>query len=204
MSDGGSGPNMAAKVKRTWLVTAIAGIFVVLVVAANLLGLAGLERQHGFLAPTWDRAGKQIYYLERRTYGIVWGLGWELFSPPASAYALSDVFSLHRLDPESGKAKKLQSWPVSPITRRVVKQYRGSIFAYPSARLRPGKKNGIEFLVRLSIPEQPRSRTFILKGVWREEQPAAAAWRPGSEQPSASEFVLVNGREVVTIDGREA
>lgn len=195
---------MALNMKRTWIVTAIASIVVLLAVGANLLGLAGLERHHGYLAPVWDRAGKRIYYLERRTYGIVWGLGWELFSPPASAYALSDVFSLHRLDPASGESEQLQSWPLSPIVQRVIKQYHGSIFAYPSAHLRPDAENGIELLVRLSAPEQPRSQTYNLKGVWHGNRPAAAAWRSGSDHPSASEFVLVNGREVVTIDGREA
>jgi hypothetical protein len=189
--------------KSTWIVAVIVAAFAALLAIVALTGLFSVERQRGFLAPVWDRAGEKIYFLERRTFGLVWGLGWEFFSPPASSYALHDSFSLRRLDPATGAIETLLQLPSNPIVNRVTKRYRGRIFGYPAARLHPGAENGIDFHIRLSVPKSPSSEIFQLKGSWQSDKEVNVAWRTGGVSPSASEFVLVNGREVVVLDGPE-
>ena len=113
------------------------GGLIVLATGAYALGVMSYERYSGYFAPVWDDAGKAIYFIQRDTSGFIWGMGWAHFSPPASSYITSDVFSLRRLTVESGLVEVLQSWADSPLVARTTKHYRGRIFNTVSARIEP-------------------------------------------------------------------
>ncbi|MCZ6860144.1 MAG: hypothetical protein O7I42_07685, partial [Alphaproteobacteria bacterium] len=71
-----------------------AGAVVAVFAFAQLIGILAIERHQGFFAPVWDTDGQHIYVIERDTRGLIWGLGWEFFTPPANSYVISDRFVL--------------------------------------------------------------------------------------------------------------
>ncbi len=186
----------------TVLLTASAVVAVFAV--AQLIGIFAVERYQGYFAPVWDADGRHVYLLERDARGVVWGLGWEHFTPPASAYVLSDRLTLRRLDSATGDSEVLARFDGSPVTGRVTKHYRGSIFNFMSARLTPSGA-GVDFAVRMQVPRVPSSEQWALTGSWSPGQPPAARWREqwaGNMAPP--DDVLLNGIELMTVRGREA
>jgi hypothetical protein len=87
--------------------------------ALAAVGLVTVERHTGFFAPVWDAEGDGIYYVQRDSFGITWGFGWEHLSPPAYSYVVSDEFRLRHLDldgrnrPRSGAGLQARSRGVS-------------------------------------------------------------------------------------------
>lgn len=182
---------------------AIGGLLV-LAAGAYALGIAGYERYTGYFAPVWDDTGKGVYYIQRDTSGFIWGAGWENFSPPASSYVVSDVFSLRRINAQNGVVEILQTWADSPLIERTVKHYRGRIFNTVSARIDPST-DAADFVVRLKIPTIPQSVIWALAGTWRHGAPSAARWEQKWQAPGGiSDGIIHNGVEVLTVRGREA
>jgi len=185
----------------------VAAVAVVMVMGglAYLLGVVAVERHRGFFAPVWGTAGRAVYLIQRDTVGFVWGMGWESFSPPAYAYVLSDLFSLRRLDPETGTVDVLEAFDGSPIAGRVTRHYRGRIFNMASARVSPGAEGRVEFVVRMNVPRQPRSESWALAGKWSAAAPSGARWTTewaGTTAPD--DAVLTNGVELMAVEGRES
>jgi hypothetical protein len=168
------------------------------------LGLLRIEAHQGFFAPVWDRDGKAVYLLQRDTRGVVWGLGWEHFSPPAWSHVLSDRLSLLRLDPESGRTEVLETFEGSPLQGRTTRHYRGRIFNFLSARIDPTEK-GVDFSVRMQVPRVPTSEQWALQGQWRPGAPARAQWSmKWAGSMAAPDQILVGGVELMTVRGRES
>jgi len=188
-------------VRRVALVAV--AVLVALAAAAHALGLAALEQHVGFFAPVWDPDGRRVYLLERATRGVVWGAGWEHFTPPANAWVLSDRLLLKRLDTATGSSEVLESFDGSPVQGRVTKHYRGSIFNSLSARIDPGD-DGVEFRVRMNVPRVPTSEQWSLRGTWASGRSSGARWTSewagGMATPDA---VLANGVELITVKGKE-
>jgi hypothetical protein len=188
-------------VRRAALVAAT--VLVALAAATHALGLVALEQHVGFFAPVWDPDGRRVYLLERATRGVVWGAGWEHFTPPANAWVLSDRLLLKRLDTATGSSEVLERFEGSPVQGRVTKHYRGSIFNSLSARIDPGD-DGVEFRVRMNVPRVPTSEQWSLRGTWTSGRPSGARWASewagGMATPDA---VLENGVELITVKGRE-
>lgn len=171
---------------------------------AQLIGIFTMESHQGFFAPVWSADGRQVYYLERHTRGLIWGLGWEHFTPPASAYVLSDRFTLRRLEIASGKSELLERFDGSPVTGRVTKHYRGRIFNFVSAKI-DSTDAGIEFRVSMNVPRVPLSEQWALAGTWMPDQPSNANWNEKwAGNTAAPDEVLTNDIEVMTVRGREA
>ena len=183
----------------TVLLTASAVVAVLAL--AQLIGIFTVERHQGFFAPVWAADGQHVYVIERDTRGFIWGFGWEFFSPPASAYVISDRLELWRLDSATGQAERLERFNRSPVTGRVTKHYRGRIFNTMSARLTPGDRSnegGVEILVRMNVPRVPRSESWSLAGTWRPGQPSNAQWVDTSAGNTAPpDDVLKNGVELI-------
>lgn len=180
------------------------GLLVVAAVAVYWLGLLRIEAHQGFFAPVWDRDGKAVYLLQRDTRGVVWGLGWEHFTPPARSYVLSDRLSLRRLDPESGRSEVLETFEGSPLQGRTTRHYRGRIFNFLSARIDP-TEDGVEFAVRMQVPRVPTSEQWALKGAWRHGAPSRARWSMAwAGGMAAPDQVLAGGVELMTVRGRES
>lgn len=197
---------IASWIGRHWRAATVllaGGTLVTVLALAQLAGIFALERYQGFFAPVWSADGRQVYYIERDTRGLVWGLGWEFFTPPASTYVLADRFALKRLDVASGKIERLERFDGSPLVGRVTKHYRNRIFNTLSARIEP-TDGGADFLVAMSIPRTPSSEPWSLAGAWTASGPSNARWtseRVGNTAPP--DAVLTNGVEVLTVPGRE-
>ena len=74
-----------------------AGAVVAVFAFAQLIGILAIERHQGYFAPVWDADGQHIYVIERDTRGLIWGLGWEFFTPPANSYVISDRATAARM-----------------------------------------------------------------------------------------------------------
>ena len=145
-----------------------------------------------------------IYFIQRDTTGIVWGAGWEHFTPPAYSFVRSDDFSLRRVDVDTARVEVLQTWAASPLTSRVTRHYRGRVFNTISARVEPAP-DGVDIVIRLSIPQVPTSETWTLAGKWKPTSPALAGWsRQWHNITGLSDKVLTNGLEVIAVRGRES
>jgi hypothetical protein len=177
--------------------------FIIAIGTAWLIGLFSIERHQGYFAPIWDRDGQHILLIQRETFGIVWGLGWEHFSPPASTYVISDRLSLRRFDTRTGKQEVLEDLHGSPVQGRVTRHYRGRIFNFISARVVP-TEHGLEFAVAMNVPRVPTSEQWALKGRWTSDRASgarwAAEWAGNTAPPDA---VLRDGVELITVKGRE-
>ncbi len=196
-----------SRVRSRWkLGVGIAVVGVVLAVAVIVygLGLIAVERHRGYFSPVWDPDGRQIYFIQRDTFGIVWGPGWEFFTPPAYSYVVSDRLSLRRLDPARGRPELLEGFAGSPLEGRITRHYRGRIFNFMSARLEPVGQ-GIDFLLDMKVPRIPTSESWSLKGSWAPDTPSAARWTEAWAGSTASpDAVLMNGVELMTVKGRES
>lgn len=105
-----------------------------------------------------------------------------------------DVFSLRRLDLESGSVDVLESWARSPLVDRTISTYRGRIFTVPQARIRV-VADTVEYRVRLSVPRQPSSELYGLAGIWRPSRAEGGDWEGGrvelsGHDPDAPEWSL--------------
>ena len=144
---------------------------------AGLLGLvalaivmrAGIDGRIGYHAPIFDTDGRRILFVERRTRGFSFGLGYEHFTPPAHAFVLSDSFRLRRLDPATGAVETVRTWPGSPLEGRWLNTYRGRLYTLPRIRLRHGEGGHLEYAIRLWIPVQPRSEQYGLQARWNNK-----------------------------------
>jgi len=190
--------------RRTLVALGLLAGLAVSLAALRALGLATVESHLGFFAPVWDPDGQHVYLIQRETRGIIWGMGWECFSPPASVYIESDRLSLRRLDSVTGRVEVLEAFTGSPIQHRVTKHYRSRIFNYLSARIEP-VAGGVEFRVRMSVPRVPTSEQWALRGSWAPGRPSGAQWSSewagSTAQPEA---VLANGVELITLPGKES
>jgi hypothetical protein len=195
---------MSMKLAYRIIALLVVGGLVVVAAGAYALGIASYERYSGYFAPVWDESGKAVFYIQRDTSGFIWGMGWEHFSPPAYSNITSDEFSLRRVNVVSGEVEVLQSWPLSPLSSRVTKHYRGRIFNTVSARVEQDS-GAVEFNVVLQIPKVPRSEIWALAGTWRPDVPAVARWQQqGHRSGGFSDQSLLNGVEVIAVRGREA
>lgn len=168
------------------------------------LGLVSIAHYTGYFAPVWDDRAEGVYYLQRDTYGVSWGMGWEHFSPPAYAYVISDSFSLRHLKPGERGPQVLQTWRGSPVQGHVTRNYRGRIFNILSARIAPDT-DGAELTMKLSIRRVPRSETWVLKGRWQPSRPMQAKWAQSvTGYTSTVDEVLQNGVEVMIVRGAES
>jgi len=177
--------------------------------AVNLLGMAllaagrneSLNVRGAWLHLAADALGSVAVMVSG---ALVWGLGWEFFSPPARAYIVSDGFTLNRLDVVSGKTVTLERFDGSPVAGRVTRHYRGRIFNFVSARIAP-TDGGADFRVAMNVPRVPTSEAWSLAGSWTAGQPSNARWsetHAGNTAPP--DAVLTNGVELMTVRGREA
>ncbi len=188
----------------------LAGIVAAAVLAiaggAWWLGLVTWETHTGYFGPAFSRDGKHVYAVTRETRGITWGMGWEHFTPPAYAYALSDRFSLVRIEVESGRSEALESWPSSPVTQRIIREYRGRVFNTVSAAVRQEDTGAVRYQVEMAIPVVPVSEVHRIAGIWAAAggKKERGEWnRGGHSGTGLSEPVLSGQVEIFTARGPE-
>lgn len=198
---------LQGRLRAHWKLALGAGMVAIVTsaaLAAYLTGIATFERHQGFFAPVWSKDGRTIYFVERETRGFIWGLGWEFFSPPANAYALSDRVGLRRMDLWDQTAEPIADFTGGPVEGRTTQHYRGRIFGILRARL-TSAKDGLRFRIGMDVPKVPRSEQWALTGTLREGATPKAQWEqawPG--QMGGGEDVLRGGIELIAIRGRES
>ena len=191
---------MRPAVRRALIVIAV---ILLAWLALAVLGLFSVERHTGFFAPVWDARGDGIIYVERNSFGIVWGFGWEMFTPPAYSYVVRDEFALRHLELGASEPETLAHWSASPVEGRITRNYRRRIFSSASARVEV-VPDGVSYRIRMSIPRVPRSEAWSIEGTWSRAG-ASGAWRAESAGPTpGSERALVGGVELLTVRGRES
>lgn len=170
------------------------------------LRLVTWESHAGYFGPAFSRDGKYVYAVTRETRGVTWGMGWEHFTPPAYAYPLSDRFGLIRIEVDSGRSEILESWASSPVTQRIIREYRGRVFNTASAVVRPENTGAVRYQVEMAIPVVPVSEVHRIAGIWvaaggKKER---GEWGQGSHSGTGpSEPVLSGQIEVFTAGGPE-
>jgi hypothetical protein len=145
--------------------------------------------------------GDGIYYVERDSFGIVWGFGWEMFTPPAYSYVMNDEFRLRHLAIGGAEPATLASWSTSPVEGRVTRHTGGG----SSTRFRPAstsRRTACPIWIKMSIPRVPTSEQWAIEGTWsRRRAPAAHGARIG---PAHARLRTRPGRRRRAADGAGA
>ena len=191
--------------RKHWIIIGVsAGVVVALMLFLYLTRLVTVEGHRGYFAPAWDPAGRHVYFVQRDSFGVTWGFGWEHFSPPANAYLFSDAIRLRRLVRATGEIETLATWEHTPAAGRVLQGYRGRIFQIMSARVDPDD-DGADYRIDLRITRVPTSEQYTARGRWPADGPAPSSMQTGvGGAVGASDQALVAGREVLTLPGRES
>ncbi len=194
--------------KRVRILSAAIGVVLLLSVVGTLAGWRFLIHTHeGYFSPVFSPDRGSVLYLERKTRGIVWGLGIEHFTPPAHAFVLSDEFSLKRLHRETGAIDVLAHWPSSPLVGKHLRTYRNRIFSALSARLQFSDDGILEYGFSVSIPKQPRSESWSIRGVASAEnfKDEAQPWQSGKRPLYGhARYVLDGDWELIHFYGEAA
>lgn len=131
-------------------------------------------------------------------------MGWEHFTPPASAYAFTDRVALVRVDVATGAVTTLERWSSTPVTRRLLRNYRNRIFNWMSVTIRPQRDGSVQYTAQISMPRVPSSEGHVLAGVWAPASSQRGEWQRGSPQLGGSEPVLADQTEVFAMPGPES
>lgn len=186
----------------------ILAIVLVLVVAAGLLLLAQVQSHEGYFAPVYSPDGSEVYFIARRSMGLVAGLGIESFTAPAYVFVWHDRFSLRKLDPDTGRVEILKSWPASPVEGQYMRTYRGRAFSTASTQLRWVDEKNLEYRIGMRVPTQPASERYFVSRIWNNvtnEMVEKDQWNQDWLAISGgSEPTLSGDWEVIAAKGEEA
>ena len=188
---------------RRWLV-ALGGL-VVLAAAGLVAACATIER--GYLSPQFSPDGASIVVIVRDTRALVFGFGYETFTPPARTRVLRDRFSLVRIHLSDRRVEVLREFPPSPIEGSWVHSYRPSVSGSATAHLRWATAEALEYEIAVSRPRQPTSETFVTRRRWNPATNAyeETAWNAGSSGMGGLEPTQLHGdREVVALRAASA
>ena len=190
-----------------WIIALIASIVGVTVVTVALgIGLVTFQRNEGVFAPVYGTDGRYVYYVARHTAGVTWGMGHEFFSAPANGYAVSDTVSLRRVNIADGAVEVLETWPETPVKRRIVRNYQSGMFEHLRAQLRVRDDGAVDYRIAMSVTRVPLSESYRLAGAWRETGSAERGeWEPGHAGISGyDEWPLDGDLEVMAVPGPAA
>ena len=186
----------------------ILAIALVLVVAVGLLLLAQVQSHEGYFAPVYSPDGSEVYFIARRSMGLVAGLGIESFTAPAYVFVWHDRFSLRKLDPDTGRVEILKSWPASPVEGQYMRTYRGRAFSTASTQLCWVDEKNLEYRIGMRVPTQPASERYFVSRIWNNvtnEMVEKDQWNQDWLAISGgSEPTLSGDWEVIAAKGEEA
>ncbi len=188
--------------RLAWGIPGLVALGAVGIVATPLLDF---ERMEGYFAPIYSADGGSVVFVARRTTGIVWGFGYETFTPPAHSFVIADEFSLRRLDLANGGIEVLRQWPPSPLVGRHTRVYRGGIFHHASVQL-DYARDDLVYKVDLGIVAVPLTEHYWIGRGWPGGGGATAefdTWRNRAFGAGGlGEAVLHDGWEVMAVRGR--
>jgi hypothetical protein len=169
--------------------------------AAGLIA-ACARHDRGYLSPQFSLDGASIVVIARDTRALVFGFGYETFTPPARTRVLRDRFSLLRIHLSDRRVDVLHEFPPSPIEGTWVQSYRPSLSGSASAHLRWATTDALEYEISVSRPRQPTSETFVTRRRWDSATSTydVSGWEPGSSGMGGIEPTQLHGdREVIAL-----
>jgi hypothetical protein len=132
-----------------------------------------IQRHHGFFEPILSQDGKRVYFLERRSLGLVWGFGVDLVTAPARVLLIGDSIKLMARDVEGGGERMLCEWSRTPFSLRVVQEYRGSIFGILHASMLCDEDGSVRYHFGFHAPlGWDRDEALAIEGRWAEGEAA--------------------------------
>jgi hypothetical protein len=192
---------------RRWIGWLAFAVVLIAAAGALIVGLVSFDSRVGYFGPAFSADGSAVVVVERRTRGIVWGLGWESFTPPTNVRVMADELRLLRIPLYGGAATVLESWSTTPVVGRTLQQYRGRLFNQLGASLRTQPDGAIEYGFEFALPRIPTAELHQLHGVWSSD---AARRRRGAWDGAAhavvglSEPVIHGELELFALRGPEA
>ena len=183
----------------------LVALLLLIILVAGLLasGLIRHEHQRGFFAPAWGPDGA-VYYIERESSGLLFGIDWQLLDSPSMTWVLNDRVSIKRLDPISGDSRSLRSWEDTPVAGRVIVTPRSSAFGILLATL--STAGGLNFTVNISVPDHGTDRGNDLQ---QQQQQKLFTGRADNVLNRMRELMAVPGVHfypaaiVTTVDNRD-
>ncbi len=173
-------------------------------VALAAVGLAAACAIHerGYLSPQFSPDGSSVVVIARDTRALVFGLGFETFTPPARTRVLRDRFSLLRIHLADRRVEVLHVFPPSPLEGQWIQSYRPSLAGSASGHLRWAEPDALEYEISVSRPRQPTSETFVARRRWNAATRTydVTDWIEGSSSMGGIERTQLHGdREVVLL-----
>jgi hypothetical protein len=170
--------------------------------AAWQLGLASWAAHEGYFGPALSPDGRFVYVMVRRTAGPTWLDG--IFEQATGAFPIGDRVSLIRIDAKGGPLDVLETWPSTPLARRVVHASLGNVFAVLHATIRPDASGAVRYTAEFVLPGTPFGDVRRISGVWSErpEERQRGEWQHVNWQShQASEPVVAGNTEVFAAAG---
>jgi hypothetical protein len=189
--------------RRVFLALAV----LVLVAGAGglwLFGPAGWESYEGYFGPAFSTDGRVVYAIVRRTTGPTWARAVPLFSAPSGAFPVLDRVSLVEIDVNDGRASVLESWPSTPVARRIVRADSDRVFDTLQASVKADASGTVRYDVEMTLPAAPNAETHRISGTWspRSEERRRGEWQPVAwPSVGSSEPILAGDAEVFAVPG---
>ncbi len=173
-----------------------------------VLGTAGLvaavrRSADGYFSPQFTPDGATVVVVVRQARALVFGFGYEMFTPPARVRVTRDRFSVVRVAIADGRIETLHNFPPSPVEGTWIQTYRPSLYGSAHAHLRWATPEALEYEIGVTVPRQPTSETYVArrrwdttKSRWIETAPWQQEWT-GMGGDEASQ--LSGDREVVAV-----
>jgi hypothetical protein len=170
--------------------------------AAWQLGLASWAAHEGYFGPALSPDGRFVYVMVRRTTGATWVNG--IFEQPTGAFPIGDRVSLVRIEVEGGQLDVLETWPSTPLVRRVVHASLGNVFAVMHTVIRADESGAVHYTAEFLLPGTPLADVRQMSGVWTErpEGRQRGEWQHVNWQShQESEPIVAGNTEVFAVAG---
>src|SRR4051812_7924929 len=74
-----------------------------------------LRHETGYFSPVFSPDGKDVYFVERTTSGVILGLGFEFWTPPAHVHVFRDRLRVRKLRFDTAASETVRELPASPL-----------------------------------------------------------------------------------------
>lgn len=174
---------------------------VIVALGLALLATAGLvaavrHSADGYFSPQFTPDGSAVVVVVRHARAWVFGLGYEMWTPPARILVARDRFSVLKVTLADGRAETLHDMPASPLEGAWIQTYRPGIYGRAQAHLRWAAPDALEYELGVTVPRQPSSDTYVTRRRWD-----AATRRWTESGPWARGFAAMGGDEPSQLHG---
>ncbi len=180
-------------------------IALAILAAVSAAGFAAftVHAESGYFSPQFTPDGAAVVVVRREVRALVFGLGYEMFTPPARVWVQHDRFSILRIAIADGRTDVLQTFPASPLQGRWSSAYRPSLTGSATAHLRWADPTHLEYELAVTRHDEPASVTYIARRRWSADTrrlTETPSWQQGYAGMAGDEPTQLHGtQEVVAI-----